>query len=117
LLGVRLYRARQKRYRAIGLKSPAQNPTFLEPGESGGQIKFEVPLIHVSPRETLPVSEDEVTLMDVGAEAVSEPATTDLADPMSTDGREVRLPLSTPQTDGSSELPGKKRRRVMFADE
>lgn len=96
----------------------------MGPGESGEQIRLEVPLIHVPPKETSVVSEPEVVLMDVDAEVIPESVATDLTDPMSTDGRDVELPLSlppgvtfAPQTDGPSELPGKKRRKVMFADE
>lgn len=83
-----------------------------------------VPLIHVPPKEMPIGSEPEVTLMDVDPEAVQTPTTADLTNPTSTNGRDVGLPqslrsavMSMPPPDGPSELPGKKKRRVMFADE
>ena len=88
-------------------------------------MRLEVPLIHVRPEERSGVSEPEVTLMDVDTEAVAVvSATAELSDPTPTEGRDVGPPPSPqpdemswmPSPDGPSELPGKKRRRVMFAD-
>lgn len=56
--------------------------------------------------------------MDVDTEVVPVSVTVDLTDPTSTDGRDLQSEVSSVlPPDGASELPGKKRRRVMFADE
>ena len=61
--------------------------------------------------------------MDVDVKVMPVSMTVDLTNPTSTDGRDVTLPPSLQSEvssmlppDGPSELPGKKRRRVMFAD-
>ena len=104
-----------------------QNPTFLEPGKPGGnQIRLEVPLIHIPPKETLVGAERDAPLMDVDSEVVPATVTVDgdVANPTSTDGRDLDLPSSLQSVvspmlspGGPSELPRVKKRRVMFADE
>jgi hypothetical protein len=71
-------------------------------------------------------SERDVPLMDVDSEVmpVSMMVDGDVANPTSTDGGDVDLPLPLQSlvppmlsSEGSSGLPRGKRRRVMFADE
>ena len=89
----------------------------MERGKSvESQIRLEVSLIHVPAKETLG------GVMDVDPEAVRVSVSVELSDPTSTDGRDVDRSPSlqsavSPTSDGPSEMPKTKKRRVMFADE
>lgn len=104
-----------------GMRQFVANPTFLEPRGSGEQIRLGIPLIRTPPKETPVTSEAEVKLMDVDSETMPAPVTVALTDPTSTERTDSGPPSfgvsPMPPPEGLSGFPGKKRRRVMFADE
>ena len=93
----------------------------MEPGKPGEkQIRLQVPLIHFPQEETSVDPERRVPLVNVDSEAMPVTVDGNVADPTSTDGRYVDLPLSLPSEvspDGPLEMPKAKKRKVMFADE
>ena len=98
------------------LSSSLQNPTFLEPGQLGKkQIRLEVPLIRVPPKET-PV-DSEVGLMDADSETVTVSVTGVVGEDANLSPYPRPAALPTLSSDGTEGLPKTKKRKVMFADE